>query len=347
MNLRRNLNKHKQSGLSMIELMISVTLGCLLLAGMTTVFVNVSNTRQEVEKAGRQIENGRYGMQLLSDDLASSGFLAEFDPTPLDTTALAALPDACATDQATLQSALPLHVQGYDNGAGAPSCLTDVKTDTDIVVVRRASTCVAGATNCDAFVAGQPYFQASLCAPATGGTQLSSSPATNADYAAQFYALESTTAALVRNKTDCTAVADIRRYRTHIYFIANNSVGSDGIPTLKRAELGAGAFTIVPLVEGIDNLQLEYGIDADNNGTPDSYNADPGTVASWRNVMSVKLNLLARNTEKTTGYTDARTFTLGQKADGTDNTVGPFGDYYKRHGYTAVVRLANPAGRRE
>ena len=143
--MNRQPHFNKQSGLSLVELMISVTLGLLILGGATTVFVNISNTRQEIEKAGRQIENGRYAMQLLSDDLANAGFLAEFDPTPLTTTALASLPDACATDLATLRTALPLHVQGYDNGAGAPTCITDVKTDTDIVVVRRASTCVAGA----------------------------------------------------------------------------------------------------------------------------------------------------------------------------------------------------------
>ena len=160
----------RRGGFSLIELMISITLGLLILAGVTTLFANNSRTRQEIEKTSRQIENGRYAMQVLGDDLQGAGFLAEFDPTPLDTTALTALPDACATDLATLRTALPLHVQGYDNGVNAPTCLTDVKSGTDIVVVRRASTCVAGSTNCDAIVAETPLFQASLCAPATGGT---------------------------------------------------------------------------------------------------------------------------------------------------------------------------------
>lgn len=355
----------RQYGLSLVELMISIALGLIVLAGVTTVFLSSNRARQETEKVSRQIENGRYAMQMLIGDLQMAGFFAEFDPTVLDTSALASLPDPCATDLATLRTALPLHVQGVDNGGAAPTCLSDVRSGTDIVVIRRASGCVAGATDCGAFAAGTPHFQASLCTPATSGTELAFSATSNADYAAQWYALDTSAANLVRQKTNCTTTADIRRYRTHIYFIANNSQSGDGIPTLKRAELGAGAFTISPLVEGVENLHLEYGMDTNCNGTPDVYTANPtaytpigancipftasaGTVATnWRNVMAVKVHLLARNTERTAGHSDTKTYVLGVAADGTDNTLGPYSDAYKRHAYTSVVRLANPAGRRE
>lgn len=336
----------RQSGLSLVELLISIALGLMVVAAVSTAFVTNNNTRLEIEKTSRQIENGRYAMQVLTEDLQAAGFVGEFDPTPLDTSILAALPDACASDLPTLRSALPLHIQGYDDGAGAPTCLADVKGGTDILVVRRVSTCVAGVGNCDPIVGGEPYFQASLCAPATGGTELSSAPTSNADYAAQFYALDTAAANLTRHKADCTTRADIRRYRTHIYFIANNSVGGDGIPTLKRAELGAGGFTIVPLVEGIDNLQLEYGVDTNNDGAPNIYTANPGSVSNWRNVMTVKVNLLARNNDPSTTFVDSRTYTLGQKLDGTDNTFGPYNDHFKRHAYSSAVRLGNPMGRR-
>lgn len=350
---------NRQRGLSLVELMVSITLGLLILAGVTTIFTNTSRTRTEIEKTSRQIENGRYAMQVLADDLQTAGFFAEFDPSVLVTTTLTALPDPCSTDLAAIKTngVIALHVQGYDNAATVPSCLSDVKTGTDILVIRRASTCIAGAAGCDAFAGGVPHFQASLCTPATGGTELASADASNAGYAAGYYALDTAAANLTRHKIDCTTVAVTRRYRTHIYFIANNNVGSDGVPTLKRAELGA-AFTIVPLVEGIENLQFEYGIDTDAtpDGVPNVYNADPtsyggcaGTacVSNWRNVMAVKINLLARNTEKSGGYADSKTYVLGLDKDGNSNTVGPFGDQYKRHAYTGTVRLANPAGRKE
>ncbi len=354
-----------QCGISLVELMISITVGLVILAAVAMVFTGSNRARLETERTSRQIENGRYAMQLLSDDLRVAGFLGEFDPSVLDTSTLASMPDPCATDLATLRTTLPLHVQGVDNGGTVPTCLSDVKDGSDVLVVRRASTCVAGSTDCGAFSAGIPHFQASLCTPATGGTELAFSASTNADYAANWYALDTSAANLVRQKTNCTTTADIRRYRTHIYFVANNGNSGDGIPTLKRAELGSGGFTISPLVEGIESLHFEYGIDTNCNGTPDVYTTNPtsytplsancapltaaaATVATnWRNVVSVKVHLLARNTERSTGHNDTKTYVLGLTSSGADNTLGPYNDAYKRHAYTSVVRLANPAGRRE
>ena len=135
------------------------------------------------------------------------------------------------------------------------------------------------------------------------------------------------------------------------------------MPTLKRAELagdGAGttSFTIVPLVEGVENLQLEYGIDTDNDGAPNVFTSDPdnyscsGTacVTNWRNVMAARVNLLVRNPEASVAYTDTKVYTLGKASDGTDNVFPPsgngYGDNYKRHVYRAEVRMNNPVGRR-
>lgn len=353
----RKRDKAAQLGFSLVELMVAVTIGLLLLAGLAGVFTTTSASRGEVERTNRQIENGRYATQLLMEDLRLSGYLAEFDPSNLPTPST--MPDPCATDIASIKTAMPVHIQGVDDAASVPSCLQDVRTGTDIVVVRRATTCVAGVGDCEAVISGAPYFQASLCFPVSGATELASG---NINL---YFALNSDTSALTMHKKDCTTLASLRRYRTHIYFVANNSTGSDGIPTLKRAELGGTggntAFTIVPLVEGIENLQVEYGIDTDvkgtaNGGSPNAYTTDPATyntcvgqacVDNWRNVVAVKLHLLARNTQQTTGYSDTKTYTLGLDADNAAKTVGPFNDAFKRHVYQSSTRLSNPAGRKE
>lgn len=350
-------DKARQVGFSLVELMVAVTIGLLLLAGLAGVFTTTSSARGEVDRTSRQIENGRYATQLLMEDLRLAGYLGELDPSSLATPT--SKPNPCATAVADLKASMSVHVQGYDDGASVPSCLQDVKTGTDIVVIRRASTCVAGTGDCEAVVPGAAYFQASLCYPTSGATELASGNIN------QYFALNTDTSALTMHKKDCTTLASLRRYRTHIYFIANNSSGSDGIPTLKRAELGGASgnttFTIVPLVEGIENLQLEYGIDTDakgsaNGGSPNAYTTDPDAyntcvgqtcVENWRNVVAVKLHLLARNTERTAGYTDTKTYTLGLDSGNEEKTVGPFNDAYKRHVYQSSIRLSNPAGRKE
>ena len=66
---------------------------------------------------------------------------------------------------------------------------------------------------------------------------------------------------------------------------------------------------------------------------------------SWRNTVAVKINLLARTNTVSSGYSDSKIYTLGRNAAGGLNSVGPFGDGYRRHLYSTTVRLFNVAGR--
>ena len=68
-----------QVGISLIELMVSITLGLLVLSGVLTAFFNQSAARNEVERTSRQIENGRYAVDLISTDLRLAGFFGEFN----------------------------------------------------------------------------------------------------------------------------------------------------------------------------------------------------------------------------------------------------------------------------
>jgi len=360
-------NRAHQTGLSIIEMMVSITIGLIILAGLASILVANSRARAEIERSNRQIENGRYALQLLSDDLKVAGYTAEFDSSAMLSPGTAdPLPDPCATSLTALQTALPVYVQGYDpyddTTTPIPSCISDVKPRTAILVIRRTSTCAAGSTDCAAATNdGTPYFQSSSCS--ASGSELNY-PITNnpADFANHYYMLATNPVNLTLHHRDCVTVADVYRYRTHIYFIANNNKPGDGIPTLKRAELAgngtSSVFTIVPQVDGIENLQLQYGIDttATSDGAPDSYTAAPTpasatpTIGNWRKVVSVRINLLARNTEQTTGFkgttiSQTKTYGLGYDASGAPITVGPFSDNFKRHEFQSEVRINNAAGR--
>jgi type IV pilus assembly protein PilW len=293
-------------------------------------------------------------LQLLEDDLHNAGYLAEFNPSPNGVGATAPLatpttkPNPCDTSVSGLNTAASVAVQGYDNGVNAPTCLSDLRAGTDILVVRRASSCAVGDAGCDAYIAGDPYFQASGCNDAA---ELASGNI------AKYYVLDTNTAHIALHQKDCAAAAGWHQYRTQIYFVANDDKPGDGIPTLKRAELDAGVFTIVPLVDGVENMQIEYGLDTavPTTGAPAVFTADPDSylgcapavcMGYWRNTVAAKIYLLTRNTTTTQGYADSKVYTLGLKADGiTPNTFGPFGDGYKRHTFVSEIRLNNPAGR--
>jgi type IV pilus assembly protein PilW len=338
--MKSNLPSYRQraGGFSLVELMVSLTIGLLLLTALATVFSNSSRMQREVTLSAQQIENGRSAIDSVSEDVRHAGFWGYYGGS---LTAPGALPDPCALDAPSLAAAMALPVQGFNAPiATLPTCLpaANYVAGTDILVVRHASTLPAGALS-----ANNMYIQTN-----TTNTLVAAGSAT--------FNLTA------RNGTGSNVAAPIRAYETHIYFVSPCSVsagatcaasddGGKPIPTLKRLELtldGGGNLNMVtvPLVEGIENFQVDYGRDTDGDGSPDgaAYIADPATIPNWMQVMAVQLYILARNTDVSTGYTDNKTYQLG-----TAGTITPTGaaTQYRRHVYTSVVRVKNPSERLE
>ncbi|HEX7971113.1 MAG TPA: PilW family protein [Thiobacillus sp.] len=162
----------RSRGLSLIELMIAIAIGMVVVAALLALYLNVTRTNNEMAKMNRQIENGRFAMQVLQDDVVLAGFWGSFVPQFDDLTGVAApldvptaLPDPCLTynaanwNDAYLANLIGIPVQG-----SAGTCtLTSQKPNTDVLVVRHAMNCVAGVGNCESDVAGKLYFQSSQC----------------------------------------------------------------------------------------------------------------------------------------------------------------------------------------
>lgn len=372
------IHRASPRGFSLIEFMIAITVSLILLAALTSTFVANSRARTELDRANQQIENGRYALSVLTDDLQIAGYVAEFNLRTAVLAAPGAKPRPCANTVAEWIAALPMHLQGYDNipdadanggadvddvdddatGAVDLDCLpaTDVRPGTDIMVVRHASVCTLGSTNCPTAIAGAPYFQAANCA-----TQIAFADQTDPNLPAipnsrASYRLDTTLGNLNRQLRNCGTAAPVRRYLVHIYFVANNDQAGDGIPTLKRAELtgvgGNPGFQLASIANGIEDFQVEYGIDCGDappappgkvdctgtsDGAPDVYAASPDTynraditaptancaadypncVQNWLDTTSIKVSILARNLNTTRDYVNSKVYSLGRNAAGT------------------------------
>jgi type IV pilus assembly protein PilW len=311
---------------------------------VVSVFSNSNRVYTELNQASQQIENGRFAVQIMADDIAHAGFYGRYYgalPVP------GVLPDPCEkADVAILRTGAALHIQGYNAPATSPitGCVPVANhlAGTDILVVRRADSTV---TATGSLTAAQVYVQANA------DPNESQNPIIKLGSAANFPLLN----------RDATTLAPVRKYHVHIYFVAPCSVPTGGgsvctgatddggrpIPTLKRLELtldsgGALDMVLTPLVEGIENLQIDYGVDSDADGAPNgAYVAAPASIADWQNVVAVRLNVLARNVEASGGYTDTKQYDMG-----VVGLITPGGSY-KRHVYNAVVRVINPSARRD
>jgi len=344
---------------TLVELMIALTIGLLLLGGLVSVYVSSSRNHAELIKASEHTGNGGMAIWTLSRDVFEAGFFGEFYMLPA---AGGVLPDPCVMTAPELLAALAFPLQGYDAPGASPlACLSDSNfvPGTDILVIRRADGAALAPAGVP--ITGEVYLQGMTT---TADVQI------GAGSSAVGTTLKADGTAAVLFKRDGVTAADIRKLHAHIYFVAPCSVPSDGgvsctgagddggapIPTLKRLELtavgGATAWRIVPLVEGVQNLQIDYGIDnlpavespATNqlgDGAPDVYVSSPAT-ADWPSVVSLKVRLIARATQPTPGYTDVKTYDMGLAG-----SAGAFNDAFKRHLFASVVRAVNVSGRRE
>ena len=331
-----------QRGMTLVEWMVSITIGLFLLAGLAVLFQHQSSAQYELEKTSRQIENGRYAMQLLKDDIELAGYNGEYGGSG---TVPASMPDPCATGYAVLESALALPIQGYDAPSTLPCSISssNFKSGTDILVIRHADTAVATTP----LTVGQTYIQTGIKNQALSFV-IDQANATTLP--SRFDLL----------KKDGTTAAPVRKYVVHVYYISPCSVPTNGstctsantddggvsVPTLKRLELSyasnVATFSNVPLVEGIENMQIDYGIDSTGDGAPDSFTTSPTTPADWANVMALRVHLLARNNEKTGGYSDTKIYNLGLAGNTTATN-----DSFKRHVYSQLIRVVNPSSRRD
>jgi type IV pilus assembly protein PilW len=373
----------RQSGFSLIELMVVVALSLLLMVAILQLFLDVIRTQDEMSKTNAQMESGRFAIQVIADDVVHGGFwdgyVPQFDDltsadVPSDYPAAAPAPceaypwgaDAAAID-VYKKALLAIPVQVYD--AVPPGCSTLVankKFGTDVLVVRRADTRAYAAScdgasptgSCAGYADNKVYLQSSRCSGV--------SP----------YAFVLGTGGFNLQKMTCLASAlmDVRRYVATIYYVRDYSVtAGDGVPTLMRAEFGGDGSTgwsVEPIIEGVENLVVELGIDSLSDA---GAAVDYTTAINWANPLKKTsptnrgdgapdgafVHCTACSVAQLVNTVAVKIYVLARNVEPTlgytdakayqlgSVAIPAFNDAFKRHVYSTTVRLANVSMRRE
>jgi len=331
-------------GFTLVDILVALALGVLFLLALTILFSRNTGNHSELERTVRQVESARFAVDALAEDIMHAGYYSEFNPNTLIDAPAYQTPDPCATNVAAqgwntevvspVPVQIPVAVQGVAAGAAA-GCLPDRLDGTAAIVVRRADTGPAISLAAAAAAPDNLYIQIARCVTDTQRIRAASGDA----------------GTFTLRQPDCATVnGALRRLMQRTYYIASCNdcdAGGDGIPTLKRVEMINGVMHRVSLAEGIENMQLEYGLDtsaAPGDGIPDTFvTAVDITGAApnlWQNVVAVRLHVLARSTQATPGFSDVRTYQVGTVP------VTPADDF-KRTLMTTTARLYNVGGRRE
>jgi type IV pilus assembly protein PilW len=88
------------------------------------------------------------------------------------------------------------------------------------------------------------------------------------------------------------------------------------------------------IATGIENLQIEYGIDTTQNGQPNVWISNP-SLTQVQDVVTARVFLIARTTELDTRYVNTKTYSISNAPDLVPN------DGFHRRVFSTSVSIQN------
>jgi type IV pilus assembly protein PilW len=312
-----------QAGMTMVELLVALAIGSFLMIGAVQVYNQSRQAFVINESIARVQETAQFAMETMEADLrmasnwgrtsrgsSVNGRYDLADPDPLGLTP----PAGCGADWA-LDLVQPL--VGSNNAYTLP-CAADggAQANSDAFTTRRATVAVSP------FEPGRIQIQT---------TRVQGELFADGVMPAGFDALTSETHNLLVNS----------------YYVAASSTLIPGVPTLRRKTLvaGAGGPEIVDqeVAPGVENIQLQLGVDVDEDNTVDRYvnpgdpifiPGDPAYIPTSR-VLTARIWLVVRGITPEIGIQDNVDYQPG------DVALGVYSDNFRRMQISKTILLRN------
>ena len=318
----QNFNYSHHKGFSLIELFIALAVGLGLLAGVLSVFVSMKTTTKETSTYGELQENGRFALNVLSDDLLRQDFWGDyvgtFDLANLNNVTLGAPGNDCQGD-------------GINN-ATFPVATGHFRT------LWGETTAAANPMGCFATSAA-----AKVGSDILQLKRVVSTPVLPADISADNYYLITNISdgELFDGGATIPTVdnSQIWEYQHHVYYVTEQVQGTISVPVLMQGRL-TNSMTFSPIIDGIELIRFMYGVDTTDDGIVNAFiSANNMTEALWNNatnsnILAVKVFVLARSVLPDNKYTNNNTYQLG------DLSFTP-NDNFRRLLFSSTVTLFN------
>lgn len=333
-----------QSGITLVEVLVGMVISLFLLGGIIQVYIGNKASYSFTNAISRIQENGRYTLDTMSVDLRMAGFFgcAIFDPNDTSSIVNNLNPAGTGYDAATHDFLGGGLISGTDN---------DGLNGSDSITIRGAkpnqlnifppygpsASASLFVGNTDSFESGD-IVMASNC---RGADIFQISNITQGSGAAKDAVVHNTGTTAEPgnyNPDTCTsghclsqvygADAALFELLTVTYTI---KAGISGEPALWRSENG----TDLELIEGIEQMQVQYGVDTDNDDFPNHYIVSTA-VTDMNDVISVRLMLLIRS-DSDSITEDRQSYTFnGINSVAADNRI--------RQVYSTIIALRNRIG---
>ena len=313
------------AGFGLIELLVAITLATILIAGAVTVYSQSRKTFRASEEAARLQETARYAMSFLESDLRMANFWGlnnRADHVINRAGQPGALNEGWVDNLCGTNWPIDLDrfVEAFDATADDSTgldCIDDTVDGSDVLVVRRVSESPDTTTLNE----GSLYLQASRIQ----GTLFVAAAECAADDAACI------PSGYLPPQSQSSAV------RVHGYYVAENAAN---VPSLRRKRLAAGPSILdEEIIPGVEDLQVELGVDDDDDTTADYF--VPAAVAPANaTVVAVRLWLRVRSMQPDFSFLDDRTYRYSNGAEYTPDAADD-ANRYRRMLYSKTIQLRN------
>lgn len=323
----RLIPSRRQGGLTLVELMVSMVLALVLMAGVIQLFAANKVSYQLTDAISAMQENARFGMSRLERDIRMAGFLGctgrnreavainvAIDPpgdaltpetgiegweaTGTGFGAYPVLADAAAVSDAS--------GSGWSSGGGtAPELDADTNAVASSDVIRLwhvdgdAVLARVDGTNVRAQV--QPSYEPSdtmMLTDCASVDVLRVCGWSSKNVASLSCSQNDLSGGLLNS----TGSVHAYKFAGWVYYVGKRGSADPGYeenpPSLFRREISVDGEAGDPqeLVEGVEALQIQYGEDTDTalDGVADAY-VDADDVTDWNNVVSARVHLLMQS----------------------------------------------------
>ncbi|TLM74828.1 PilW family protein [Microbulbifer harenosus] len=315
----KNRTMHSQQGISLVELMISITIGLILMTGVVQLFLSSRTTFSTQQALARVQESGRLATEFLAQDIRMAGYMGCMSRNINFTNTL--------NNASDLAYNFEVGIEGLDNVTAATTGYpSDIVAGTDVLVVRSANGNGVDVTqnnnsaqlfaedtgveaSCDD---GEDSFSGlcendilvvSDCTKArvfqatnlqTTGGSVEVNVVHSGDNTAEPGNAITSWGGSSNPEENFGPDSEIIKMNTTVYYIRSSDVS--GQPGLWQQVNGG---TSQELLEGIEDMQLLYGRDTNADGVPDDYQTAAAVTAAnaWDDVSSVRVQLLVQSTE--------------------------------------------------
>ena len=332
MHTRSHTRDH-QAGLTLVELMVALAIGSFLVIGAVQIYTQSRQAFLVNESIARVQETAQFAMDTIEADLRmASNWGRNSRGLAVEGRSLAgtanpkglSVPAPTCGDGWAFNLALP--IDGSDNAYALPCGASGgAQVDSDVVTVRRASV--------------QPAV------PEVGRLQLQSTRIQGElfdDGTVPAAYLPVTTHPVTGAPSSAT-----HNLMVNSYYVSPTSTLIPGVPTLRRKTLtvrnGAPFIEDQEVAPGVENLQVQLGIDLDGDNTVDRYvnpgaevyNPAAGGYVDGARVITARVWLVIRGVTTEFGLRDNRVYTPGNA------NLGQMNDSFRRMQISKTILLRN------